>query len=72
MSSGKNSKRRKRRRVSGDRYYGQSVHGGDLEISRDYQVDKRYREEVLNEVRDSVKSSDDARLLEDYIRKIVR
>ncbi|MFK7824529.1 MAG: hypothetical protein AB8G05_10245 [Oligoflexales bacterium] len=70
----KNHKRqsRRRRRVTGDRYYGQSVHGGDLEISRDYQVDKRYREDILEEIQGSEGSEENQRLLERYLRKIIR
>ena len=63
---------RRRRRVTGDRYYGQSVHGGDLEISRDYQVDKRYREDILEEIQNSQGSEENQRLLERYLRQIIR
>jgi hypothetical protein len=69
---------RRRRRVTGDGYYGQSIVGGDIEIKRDYQVDQRYREEVLNEVRQSLNdgndrsSSEDRRFLEDYLRSVIR
>ncbi len=69
---------RRRRRVTGDGYYGQSIVGGDIEIKRDYQVDQRYREEVLNEIRQTLNESDDQtssqdrRYLEDYLRSVIR
>ena len=74
QDSMRNQKRqsRRRRRVTGDRYYGQSVHGGDLEISRDYQVDKRYREDILEEIQNSRSSEENQRLLERYLRQIIR
>lgn len=70
----KNNKRqsRRRRRVTGDRYYGQSIHGGDLEITRDYQVDKRYREDILDEIQGSKETEENQRLLERYLRRIIR
>jgi hypothetical protein len=69
---------RRRRRVSGDGYYGQSIAGGDIEIRREYQVDQRYREDVLNDVRhtlsngDEDSSGEDRKLLENYLRSVVR
>lgn len=72
MEAGHGQGQRRRRRVSGDRYYGQSVHSGDLEMSRDYQVDQRYREDVLNEVLSIDQNKEDSQYLEEYIRKIIR
>jgi hypothetical protein len=69
---------RRRRRVSGDNYYGQSVVGGDIEIRREYQVDSRYREDVLNDVQSLLESgavggeSAERQLLEDYLRNVIR
>jgi len=69
---------RRRRRVSGDGYYGQSIAGGDIEIRREYQVDQRYREDVLNDVRHTLSNSEDEsdgedrKLLENYLRSVVR
>jgi len=70
--------RGRRRRVAGDNYYGQAVVGGDVEIKRDYQVDKRYREEILDEVRQTLgnqtinDSEENRHLLENYLRQVVR
>lgn len=72
------SKRGRRRRVTGDNYYGQTVVGGDVEIQRDYQVDKRYREDILNEIRESLSNQEDGsktgnrKVLEDYLREVIR
>jgi len=73
QQSKKGSKRR--RRVSGDSYYGSKVsNGGDIEIKREYQVDKRYREDILNEVSGSSHELDEqqSRTLENYLRHVVR
>jgi hypothetical protein len=64
--------RGKRRRVTGDNYYGQSVVGGDVEIRHEYQVDKRYREDILNEVRGAEVGKENRSLLDDYLRRVVR
>lgn len=73
--SQKNQKQqpRKRRRVSADQYYGQSVHGGDVDINREYRVDKKYREDILKEVGEENVSDDEHKLiLDQYLRKVVR
>lgn len=70
--------RGRRRRVAGDNFYGQAVVGGDVETKRDYQVDKRYREEILDEVRQTLgnqtinHSEENRHLLENYLRQVVR
>ena len=64
--------KRRRKRVTGDQYFGRSIHGGDLEIIREYQVDERYRSEILDEVQEAQKSGEDDQLLESYLRKIIR
>ena len=68
-------RRERRRRVTGDSYYGRQIVGGDVEIKREYSVDRRYREEILDEVsssKESASSEEEARILEDYLRKVVR
>lgn len=67
-----NSSPRKRRRTSGDRYYGQSIHGGDLELKRDYEVDKQYREEILEDVQSEDQNNEYSEYLNDYLRSMVR
>ena len=68
----RSSRSRRRKRTSGDRYYGQSIHGGDLEIVREYKVDKRYRQKILEEAQDSDVSESERPVLENYLRRIVR
>ncbi len=72
--SQKSSSRRKtkRRKAKGDDYYGQSIHGGDIEIIRDYKVDRRYREDVLDEIQDSSYDQEDKLILDNYLRKVIR
>ncbi|HYX37127.1 MAG TPA: hypothetical protein VE954_28835 [Oligoflexus sp.] len=70
-----NGKRGRRRRVTSDQYYGNQVAGGDVDLRRDYQVNRRYREDVLDDVRELKKresSEETDSLLEDYLRKVIR
>ncbi len=65
--------RGRRRRVTSDQYYGSPVAGGDVDIRREYRVNPRYREDILNQVRRASQGdSEDDRLLERYLRKIIR
>jgi hypothetical protein len=65
--------RGRRRRVTSDQYYGSPVAGGDIEIRREYQVNPRYREEILEQVRRAQQQGEkDDRLLESYLRKVIR
>ena len=64
--------RGRRRRVNGDNYYGQSITGGDVEIKREYEVDRKYREDILDEVSRSRADEADKLLLDRYTREIVR
>lgn len=67
------SGRRRRRRISGDRYYGQSVHGGDLSLEHDYQVDRRYREHVLESIeRAKQKHPEEQEFLDRYLKELIR
>ena len=72
QSQQKRRSRGRRRRVTGDNYYGQSVVGGDLEIKREYQVDRRYREDILQEVQTSGYDEENRALLENYLRHVIR
>ncbi|NRA68754.1 MAG: hypothetical protein HRU19_30000 [Pseudobacteriovorax sp.] len=72
-SQRKDQRRGRRRRVGSDAYYGSPVAGGDVEIKREYEVSRRYREEILEEVRGAAKeNAEDRQLLENYLRKVVR
>ncbi len=75
QSQQQNQQRGRRRRVSSDQYYGNQVTGGDVDLRRNYQVNRRYREDVLNDIRDVKRkeSSDETdTLLEDYLRRVIR
>ncbi len=72
QSQQKRKNRGRRRRVTGDNYYGQSIVGGDIEIKREYQVDRRYREDILDEVQESTYDDENRALLENYLREVVR
>ena len=72
QSQQKRRSRGRRRRVTGDNYYGQSVVGGDVEIKREYQVDRRYREDILEEVQSSGYDEENRVLLENYLRRVIR
>lgn len=63
---------RKRRRVSGNNYFGKSIVGGDVVIQRTYEVDRQYREAILNEVRSSSAGEEDKKILNKYLRETVR
>ncbi len=72
QSQQKRRSRGRRRQVTGDNYYGQSIVGGDLEIKREYQVDRRYREDILEEVQTSQYDDENRALLENYLRHVIR
>lgn len=65
-----------RRRVTGDNYFGSQVAGGDVEIKREYKVNRRYREEILEDVRRHGQTQQEGdgndTLLEEYLRRVVR
>ena len=64
------SRRQRRRRVAGDRYHGQPVIGGYIELQRDYRVNKRYREDILEEIRRSNLLEKHRHLLDAYLRRV--
>jgi hypothetical protein len=72
QSQEKRRSRGRRRRVTGDNYYGQSVVGGDVEIKREYQVDRRYREDILDEVQANSFGDEERQVLENYLRQVIR
>lgn len=72
QSQQRRQSRGRRRRVTGDNYYGQSVVGDDIEINRNYEVERRYREDILDEIQDANLDEDQRALLENYLRQIVR
>lgn len=73
-SQKKQRRRGRRRRITGDRYFGSQVVGGDVEIRHEYEVNKRYRQDILDDVRAHKRQLDgqDDDLLERYLRKVIR
>ena len=69
----RSQRRGRRRRISGDKYYGRSVSGG-VDLHREYTVDRRYREDILDEVSRSNQNQtpEDSNLLNSYLRRIIR
>ena len=65
-------RRPRRRRMAGDRYHGQPVIGGYIELQRDYRVNKRYREDILEEIRRSNLLERHRHLLDAYLRRVIR
>lgn len=72
QSQRRQQRRGRRRRVGSDDYYGSSVAGGDIEIRREYEVDRRYREDILDDVSRAQDNSEDRVLLDNYLRKVIR
>ena len=67
------AQRRGRRRQTGsEQYFGQPVISGRVELQRDYKVNRKYREDILEEIQDSKLLEKHRDLLDSYLRKIVR
>lgn len=64
--------RGRRKRTSGDDYHGNAVVGGDVEIKSEYNVDPRYREEILKDIQSNGDDAADRTLLDNYLRQILR
>jgi seryl-tRNA synthetase len=62
---------RKRRQVTGDNSFGTQV-SGNVDLKRDYAVDKKYREEILDSINETPTAKDDLPLINNYLRKTVR
>lgn len=69
---------RARKRTIGDKYYGGQIIGGDVNIFYQHKVDKKYREEILDDIlnemynADKMLLRDDKNLLENYLYEIIR
>ncbi|MDD1422373.1 hypothetical protein MEO40_25330, partial [Dolichospermum sp. ST_sed1] len=64
--------RGRRKRVVGDGYFGKNVVGGDVEIKSEYKVDRRFREDILEDVTTYEGSEEDRTILNGYLRDVVR
>ena len=71
----KKRQRGRRKRAESNKYYGNQIVGGDVEIKREYKVDRRYREDIIEDVQNQRNSSldqDDQKLLDNYLRQVIR
>jgi hypothetical protein len=64
--------RGRRKRTTGDDYFGNTIVGGDIETKTEYNVDPRYREEILRNAGDESDGDGDKTLLDNYLRQILR
>lgn len=62
---------RQRKKTGSQEYHGQAIHRGDIEIRHDYEIDKRYREDILKEF-ESNSSENYHDIQERYLKKIIR
>lgn len=72
MTEEEQKNNRRARRGSSEKYYGQTVVGGDVDIEHEYRVDPRYREEVLDEVIKSDYEGDNRTILNNFLKRIIR
>jgi hypothetical protein len=64
--------RGRRKKTSGDNYFGNAIAGADIELKTEYKVDPRYRDEILRDASQSGQTNSDRELLNDYLRQILR
>ena len=65
------AQRQARQVVSGN-YFGQSITSGKLELQSDYKVNRRYREDILEQIQNSNLLEKHPELLDSYLRKVLR
>jgi hypothetical protein len=63
---------KRRRRRGGENYYGSNVIGGDVKVRYEYEVDSKYRGQVLDALRGTADSDEDRAILDSFLRKILR
>ena len=71
----KKRQRGRRKRSQSNKYYGNQIVGGDIAIQREYNVDRRYREDIIEEVQksqDANLDTEDQQLLDNYLRQVIR
>jgi hypothetical protein len=69
--SQKQQGRGRRRRAGGDEYHGTSI-GGQVEIKSEYQVDPRYREDILRDVESEISNGENKAILDGWLHEVVR
>lgn len=63
---------RQSRQVAGGNYFGQSITSGKVELQSDYKVNRRYREDILEQIQNSNLLEKHPDLLDSYLRKVLR
>ncbi|MDE3270208.1 MAG: hypothetical protein OYH77_08005 [Pseudomonadota bacterium] len=63
---------RQARQVVGGNYFGQAITSGKIELQRDYKVNRRYREDILEQIQNSNLLEKHPDLLDSYLRKVLR
>lgn len=72
MTEEEQQSQRRSYRSNGDKYYGQPIVGGEVEIEHEYRVDPHYREEVLDEVMKSDYQGENQNILDNFVKRIIR
>ena len=56
----------------GNKYFGNKINTTDMKILNEYEVDKKYREDILEQVYEKEYNSDNKKIMDNYLRKILR
>ena len=64
--------RSRQRRRLGRKYHGRALYNSDINLIREYQVDRKYREDILDEIQDSQYHEQHKAILDNYLRRIIR
>jgi len=65
-------RRRPRHRRGGDKYWGKNIYMGNLDLKKDYTVDKKYRQEIIDDIGEISEDDEHKSLLKNYLRRIIR
>lgn len=68
----KQKQQRSRRRRLGRKYHGRAIYNSDINLIREYQVNRKYREDILDEVQESDYTEKNKKILDNYLRRIIR
>ena len=68
---------RSRRKISSSNYHGQAIIGRDIEIIHRYTVDKKYRDNIMEDIQNELRNSSDLdsetkSYLKNYLKQVVR
>ena len=62
---------RQRRRI-GRKYHGRALYNSDINLMREYKVDRKYREDILDDIQKSQHQEQYKTILDNYLRRIIR